>query len=303
MYEFCTIITADYLPYAKTLLHSLRQVHKEVFLHVLIGDNNVAGAQEPGLQLYAEEAILKHSDDARNLKQKYADANIDAYRWSLKPVFLKYLMTEGSATNIIYTDCDIFFFNSFEFLFQKLETSKVLLTPHWRSSNPFTDAKNFKLLYTNGLYNAGFLGANKTSIEVLDWWAKACYFICEKNPQIGQFVDQTHLNLMPIYFEGVEVIKHRGCNVANWNQAECKRVLKNGHEVLINGLDEVVFIHFTGSTVRGILNNQDGLLRPYLDVYADTLKQFGIDIRETFAAEPEKVNKSVLRRIKNKLGF
>jgi hypothetical protein len=47
-----------------------------------------------------------------------------------------------------------------------------------------------------------------------------------KDPSHGQFVDQTHLNLLPIYFDHVKILKHRGCNVANWKQVECRREKK-----------------------------------------------------------------------------
>ena len=113
-----------------------------------------------------------------------------------------------------------------------------------------------------------------SGVCALDWWARNCLAICEKDPCKGQFVDQSHLNLLPVFFEGVYILSHRGCNVANWNQLECRREKQVDGSVIINHTYPIVFIHFTKSTVRGILHGEDDKLLPYLEKFNACIGNF-----------------------------
>ena len=178
---------------------------------------------------------------------------------------------------VVFTDPDTFYYSDFTFLFEELNESDVLLTPHWRGLNPNLDTANFELQFVGGLFNAGFIGVNANSIETMNWWAENCLYRCEKNFSIGHYVDQTYLNLMPVYFENVKILRHQGCNVANWNQIVCQRDLVAG-QVRINNYWEIVFVHFTNSTIVGILSGEDHLLLPHLNSYMAALSQHGLDL-------------------------
>lgn len=276
---FCTIITPDYIPYALVLRKSLLQFGDDVKLYILVCDaneNQCKAIQEnyPGIfTLYTNEVCSAGIGKA--IYDKYFNSDIDAFRWSMKPAFLNYLLREKNVDKVIYADWDIHFYNDYHFLFDELDIHDVLLTPHWRSSDPYKDAPNFGILYTSGLYNGGFIGANKNAIPAMEWWAMACEYICIKDTTTGHFVDQTHLNILPIYFEKVGILKHRGCNVANWNMVECKRTISSGTtNVMIAGKYPLVFIHFTKSTINGILSGTDSLLLPYLEIYRSAVDFF-----------------------------
>ena len=71
-------------------------------------------------------------------------------------------------------------------------------------------------------------------------------------------------------------MKHRGCNVANWNQIECKRTINSDtQEITINNTFPIVFIHFTNSTFKGIIQGEDALLKPYMQKYNALLVKNG----------------------------
>ena len=279
---FCTIITANYLPYVLALNESLLQFDASIRLNVLISDKNEtdsgAVSEFPNICFFFADDICR-GGISKKIKDKYQKTDMDAFRWSMKPVFMRYLILEKGFEKVIYIDCDVHFYGDWAFLFDALDRSNMLLSPHWRSSDPEKDFSNFILLYTSGLYNGGFVAANQKAIDALDWWAGACEFICVKDASKGQYVDQTHLNLLPIYFDKVEVLKHRGCNVANWNQMECRRIRGSDNKVRINGETPIVFIHFTKSTVRGILSGNDFELNEYLRKYAKRMSRYGIDIQ------------------------
>jgi len=286
---FCTISTLDHMPYVFTLYDSLKRYHADIALNVLIADAEPGCVKDserfPHMRLYGIDAVCRLGA-GKKIFEKYHALSMDTFRWAMKPVFLKYLIEHAGCEKLVYVDNDIYFFDDYAFLFDEFNGSDVILTPHWRSSDPQADSTNFFTMYTSGLYNGGFVGVTRHALPALAWWASACLFVCEKNASQGQFVDQTHLNLLPIYFDRVKIIKHRGCNVANWNQVECRRVQKDG-TVLINGTDPIVFIHFTNSTIRGIVKGDDALLAPFLSIYRENLQHYGVRLPLHSGAEPQ----------------
>src|SRR5688500_5820465 len=99
---------------------------------------------------------------------------MDAFRWSMKPVLINYLIQKRDFSKVLFLDCDLFFYSDYQFLIDRLDHCRLLLSPHWRSSNPHVDADNFQLQLTNGLYNGGFIAASKEAVQIMDWWAMAC---------------------------------------------------------------------------------------------------------------------------------
>jgi lipopolysaccharide biosynthesis glycosyltransferase len=307
--SFCTIITPDYLPYALAMHESLcSNGNTSISLFVLVAalkdDSNLMDADLDGITILYIDDVCKDGI-GKKIKGKYFLQNIDGFRWAMKPVLINYLLQVLDFEKVIFLDCDLYFFSDFSFFFKKLDENNILLTPHWRSSNPHVDKNNFALQYNSGLFNGGFIGVNKNATVAMDWWAKACEYICEINPSHGHYVDQTHLNLLPVFFDKVEILKHRGCNVANWNQHECKRILKADGSVRINDEYAIVFIHFTTSTIRGILNGEDPLLLSYLEKFSQSLNRYGwpYDVIEHFTALIQNnvdVKPKIIKRIKNK---
>lgn len=276
MNSFCTIITPDYLPYALALRDTLVSFDSTASLNIFISTTKEKWSA-PNQDLTNSQLIfledLCQAKIGKAIYDKYYTANKDHFRWSMKPVLIEYLLTEQNFEKVIYVDSDICFFNKYHFLWQALDTHSILLTPHWRSAQPKTGNINFELLFTGGLYNAGFLGVAKSGLKAMRWWASACLNACVIDSTKGLYVDQTYLNILPIYFEKVKVLKHQGCNVAGWNTEVCKRVLK-GDAVLINGNTPIVFIHFAKETINKILTEADKLLLPHLQQYEKTLQKY-----------------------------
>ncbi len=288
---FCTIITASHLSYAYTIYDSLYCFDQDIVLNVLVVDFDALKnpvSQRKNVLLFPINTIISASDTGSEINNKYnLPATQDELRWSLKPIFINYLLGQGYE-KVIFTDPDTFYFSDYNFLFTALDEFDVLLTPHWRGLNPALNDANFNLQFVGGLFNAGFIGVNKKAKKTMDWWAEACLYKCEINFSIGHYVDQTYLNLMPIYFDKVKILKHKGCNVANWNQDVCHRASRNG-KVIISGKYDVVFIHFTASMFKGIVNGKDLLLKPYLNEYTEILKKNGKELNLKNFVESDKI--------------
>jgi len=274
--SYCTIITSDYLHYALALHHSVSRYHPDAIFNVLVTDRcddlTFLYKDFPKISFHFTKDVCVDGV-ARRLKDKYAEKDANCFRWSMKSVYIIYLLQHGF-DQVFYLDGDLFFYSEVDFLSKELSDSSVLLTPHWRTSSPQVDPVNFEILQTSGLYNAGFIAASMQGIPAMEWWASACEYKCAKDTKRSLFADQAYLNLLPIYFEGVKTLRHRGCNVANWNQIESRRILSSGGRVKINDIWDIVFIHFTRSTIDGIRNGSDGLLLPYLEEYQSSLEKF-----------------------------
>jgi hypothetical protein len=260
---FCTIITSSHLGYAEALAKSLHAHDEDCLLYALVVDADLRDKSRPGFTVLSIPEMECELSDL--LARRYLDfGRHDEFRWSMKSVLLLHLLRREKAGKVVFVDPDIAFFNDPRFLFDFLDSSNVLLTPHWRCNDPSKDPANFRMLMTEGHFNAGFVAVSSGAEEALEWWGRICLGRCERAQAEGLFVDQSYLNLLPVYFDKVQIIRHRGCNVANWNLEMNRRELVDG-EVMINGNDPVVFIHFTNSTIRGILRGEDGHLRPHLE--------------------------------------
>lgn len=310
----CTIITKDYGHYALALHDSLLENGDNEFFCVFVSDGKLPSSIIEQFKSRQRVVLIYENDFdlvelAIQLKKKYKAINHDAYRWSMKPVFITYLL-QNKFDRVIYVDSDVFFYDKFKFLFEKLDKYSILLSPHWRSSFPEKDLKNFKLNFLDGIYNGGFIGASKGGENALKYWSQLCLFNCEVNRNEGFYVDQRYLDLLPTRYDGVGHIIHKGCNVANWNQEDCKRIIQSNGGVLINNKYPIVFIHFTNSLFKGVyLNKTDETLLPYLEIYRNTLLNYSeIDIVENFLKKgiyvearkesntPEPIKKNPLRK-------
>lgn len=221
---------------------------------------------------------LSDIDDEVGLKIiiKYKK-NSDALRWSMKSILLKMLLTEYK--QVIYVDNDIYFFSNFNFLFNDLKVSDVLLTPHHYPNNPLENQNWFEASFRRGLYNAGFLACNANAIEALDWWANCCLYRCEVNVFRGLFVDQKYLDILPLINENTKVLEHRGCNVAAWNSEENK-LEKINNDIYINKEFLLVFYHFNELSIRQICLNQDHVMQDYFNLYFENLKKYKVKIEK-----------------------
>lgn len=274
MQTFCTVITPDYFPVAKALMSSIKKQSPNSLLHVL-STEKIQETPDSGIKILTP-ADLVNTDFFSDIEKKYAASNKDLFRWALKPVLIGYLLSKGYS-KVIFVDPDVFFVRPPDFIWELLDHYQVILTPHWPDPDIVNNPESTLAVMKGGLYNAGFIAANNTSLRVMRWWAGMCHFKTEDNKELGLFVDQKYLDLLPVQFEDIHILKHRGCNLASWNIQSSKREMVDSR-LMINKEFEPVFIHFTKDTIVNILNRNDALLKPYLDEYVQLLAGNGFDL-------------------------
>lgn len=299
MIEFCTIITRLYLPVAKALLSSLQKHFDNPVLHVLIVDYETT-VSDNYFKIY-NLSTLSRSTIFGEIRRKYEHTGNDQLRWALKPVLISHLLETG-IPKVFYTDPDIYFVGNGMFLKDLLQENNLLLSPHWPDTDIVQNPDSVISVLKGGLYNAGFIAANRDGLNAIRWWASMCHFKMGRLPYFTIYDDQKYLDLLPVLFDKVFIIKHQGCNLAAWNIHSCKRELIDGR-LLINKKYDPVFIHFTRDTILNILGKNDALLRPYLDDYIRRLSDNGFDLLKNLEVLQPGNYDSALYRLKHKLRF
>lgn len=243
-----TICSNNYLAQAKTLGDSLI-VHNPDYTFIIgLVDRKHSlidySFYEPHIILPVEELAISDFDD---LWKKY---NIIELNTSVKASYFKYFYRNYfNVRDVFYFDPDIQIFNSLEALEKALNEYSILITPHIITPIAIDDLLPGENLFLNyGLYNLGFIGLNIRSSEVremLDWWEERILKLGFVNIRQGLFVDQIWINLVPIFFKDVKVLKDLGYNAAPWNLHERKNLRYDNNKFFMHDRSPLTFYHFS----------------------------------------------------------
>lgn len=247
----CTIVSPNYLAYARVVASSYRKQHPEDrFFVLLVASLTDASpfAQEPFEAVVLDQIGL---DNVRAEAMKYDLLELNT---NVKPTFLKYLLRTYGLDEIVYLDPDIFVYAPLEPVFDALITHDAVLTPHVTA--PVYDGKSpsEQDLLVNGTYNLGFFAVRNSpgGARVLDWWERRCLDEGYSEGRSGLFVDQKWMNLAPGMFD-VATVRDPGLNMAYWNLQErtLHRMQDGGLRVLgPEGEAPLRFFHFSGLDPR-----------------------------------------------------
>jgi len=285
----CTISTKSHLYKVKALFDSVKEYSNCNLAVLIVDDNN-------DIKYDAHTYFLKNfgSDISKKIIAKYQNQK-DKLRWALKSSFIN-LLLNNDVDKVIYIDNDIYFYNNFNFIWEELKDNNVLLTPHYYPFDPLENQNWFEANFRVGLYNAGFFAANKDSKKVLNWWSEACLYRMEKNYFRGLFDDQKYLDLIPNIFPKIKVLKHQGCNVAEWNNKTLERA-KNKHNIIINNKFPLIFYHYNNYSVQKILEDETHILRECFHNYFENLKLYNANLKLGNLYEKKKITSSVKLKI------
>lgn len=185
-----------------------------------------------------------------NTEELFLKYNIVELNTAVKASYFKYLSKIFyPCTKIVYFDPDIKVFYSLSNLFKLLNQYDILLTPHINSPilrDGYKPSENLFLNY--GLYNLGFIGLNPQKEQVnhfLNWWEERILRDNRNNLAEGYFVDQLPINLVPIFYENVKILKEYGYNMAPWNLHERQIVKQDNSGIILNDQSNLLFYHFS----------------------------------------------------------
>jgi len=167
----------------------------------------------------------------------------EEYCWTLKPVYLMYLLGRNNIDRLTYIDADLFFYDDPERILEKSNNCSVLLSEHDCNSD-------IKYVEEDvGRFNAGIVSFknNFRGRNCLNWWKQQCIKWCYNTTETGQFGDQKYLEEMPERFNDVRPIDVAGVNIAPWNDEKYKICIKKG-KLFINE-DRLILYHYCGFRV------------------------------------------------------
>ena len=153
----CTIVSLNYIPFARTLCDSYLKFHPDQKFYVLLVDRLPSG-----LDLSEERFELLMVEDLSipNFSSVAFRYDILELNTTVKPTFLKTLLAHG-IEQLLYFDPDIFICAPVDSIFSALDKAGIVITPHCLSPNEELPNEEANLLYT-GPYNLGFIGVSKT---------------------------------------------------------------------------------------------------------------------------------------------
>lgn len=175
------------------------------------------------------------------MKRRYS---ITEFNTAVKPFYFEYLFNHGF-DKVIYLDPDIVVFDTLNDLFDMLNGSDILLTPHTVTAQYKNDIKWQQTFNFVGIYNLGFLALKVTenTRQLLQWWQKRLETICFMVPAEGLFVDQIWANYFTLYFSNSCIVRDPGYNMAHWNFRE--RTLRLEQGVYWVNQSRLKFFHFS----------------------------------------------------------
>ena len=238
-----TIVSNNYLHFARTLMQSVAQQHPDADRYCVIVDRDMQYATELVGEFQAIELNQLKLPDGDDFLFQY---NVLELNTAVKPWALQHLLEQGYQ-KIVYIDPDITLYRPLTAALDLLShAADIVFTPHLLS--PVTDDLQPTELDIRraGTYNLGFcaLGNTPNSISFLSWWQKKLHRDCIIAHDKGIFVDQSWMDLVPGIFPGTAVLRHPGYNVAYWNLAQRTVDMQEG-QLCVNG-EPLVFYHFSG---------------------------------------------------------
>jgi hypothetical protein len=175
-----TSVTANYLPKAAALAHSVKRVHPDAVFHVVLCDK----------QPVCSSATMDAFDTIINITQ-LSIPNLHSWIFkhrlvelctAVKGTAFQYIADRMGAERIYYFDPDIVVLSRLDGLERKLDRNSILLTPHM--IEPESDVQaildNEICCLRHGVYNLGFLAVRTAGQgrRFIDWWADRLLQFC-----------------------------------------------------------------------------------------------------------------------------
>jgi len=238
-----TIVSANYIAFAATLMQSVRTFHPEAARYIVLADTY---REFPDLDLAAEVLVC---DDIGievidNMKLWYT---VIEFNTAIKPFVIGALLDRYVFDEVVYLDPDILLFRPLVDVFEGLGAHNIVLTPHMM--HPLQDGKepSDHTIMKSGIYNLGFLGVHNDpdARRLIDWWADRCFLDCRVDIPGHMFTDQRWMDLAPVFVPNPMILRHPGYNVAYWNLANRRVEQAADGTWLVNG-QKLAFFHFSG---------------------------------------------------------
>ena len=239
-----TIVSNNYLHFARTLLQSARKQHPDCDLYCVVVDTDPSPALAHEREFRVLDLLEIGLPDIRRFTFQYTVLELNT---AVKPWAMEALLTRGYS-EVLYIDPDICLYQPLNEVFSAFESgADIVITPHLLS--PIRDDRKPDELDIRraGAYNLGFCAvkSSENTLNFLRWWQAKLERDCIVDVDRGVFVDQSWIDLVPGLFDNVVILRHPGYNVAYWNLAQRQIKFTDVGQWTSNDLP-LVFFHYSG---------------------------------------------------------
>lgn len=242
-----TSITANYIPKARVLAHSIKRHCIGYQFHLILCDyipESIHIDNEP-----FDSIITIAELPIPNFKSWLLKHSVVEMCTAVKGIAFQEIFRRYQCEKVIYLDPDVVVFDNLHRLFKELDRHSVLLTPHQTVPETSNEAviDNEICSLRHGVFNFGFLGirSSQEGGKFLEWWSQRCQDFCYDDIPMGLFTDQRWGDLIPAFFTDYHILRDTIYNVSTWNLTH--RVATGNLEtgILIND-QALSFYHFSG---------------------------------------------------------
>ena len=256
----CTIISPNYLPFARTLAQSYRAHHPTHQFFVLI----VASATDPTPFLSPDyQTILVGDLPLENLRREAMKFDLLELNTNVKPTFMKHLLrptysleTLSSTSTPTYSSTPR---STPVFAALDQGASRRPHPPHdrprLRRPNSPSEQDHPLQRHLQPRLHRSCAACTESVSDPQPGGSARCLDLGFSEGRTGLFVDQKWMNLAPGLFPHVQILRHPGCNMAYWNLHERRvttypaRTLTGSAEApTVNNTVPLCFFHFSGIT-------------------------------------------------------
>jgi hypothetical protein len=313
MIQFFTVVTTNYLPFAVSLLDSVKAYHPEFQLCICLADYLDPKTIEENRLMSKYPILQLHEIDAEEFDFITTTYNSMQLSNCSKILFAQHLLKQDDVDQVIFGDSDMLFFNKLPS--NVFEGNANIFTPHFSSPPPLEMKRQELEVLNAGLINGGFFRLKKSdeTYKFISWIRARSVKDCLYDFKRGYYGEQLWLNFVSLYFKNVLVDKNYGLNVAYWNLHE-RIISKVNNQFMVNDNTPLSFFHFSGWDYNKPLNISNWALFnsemrpdviPLLLKYKDTLQkneyQKYIDMPNFYTSNNKSQKKSLLKKLKNKL--
>jgi len=249
---FVTVVTRNYLAYAKAVMAQCQRHEPDVSRYVVIADrlpSGTAAALGNTTIIYGDDLGIANWP---RYSFQYTPFELAC---ALKPHALSYLFRQHGCDALIYLDGDMGLYGPMTTVWRALENESIVLTPHLLRPLPEDGMRPHESAFlSSGTFNAGFLGIRKspTSDAFIQWWQAMTDKHCYIDHAAGQFVDQKWLGIVPGLFDDVRILRHFGINAGHWTLSQADFHSRPTTGISESGLfvdqDPLLLFHFSGMT-------------------------------------------------------
>ena len=289
MKNFCTLADNNFYDRVAALNDSLCNFSKNYKLHLLCLDDEIYEKckDKDNFICYKIKDLLENDPSLRKSKENEPSreafivskgdlegARKNQFAWLLAPYFSWWCLENLEIDDILYIDADIYFYSSYNELYQHLDDCSIGIVEHRCPYNP-----------DNGKYNVGivYFKNDLDGYKCSSWWKNCLLFTDHQYYSThGKCGDQKYLELFPQLFNNVKVLDEYIGHLATWNflQHEYKndKIIWKGKE------QKLLYCHFSNfkcntdgyqiAPRHGFQAPPNGFVKKIADIYYNVLKEY-----------------------------